>query len=46
MTHTKEELQLAKESFLKNGGSWFQVEGKPSIHREVIFGYEPTYDGH
>jgi hypothetical protein len=27
-----------------SSGSWFTCECRHSVHRESIFGYEPTYD--
>lgn len=42
--HTAEEIELARWYFeMNHRATWFQIEGKRSINREEIFGYEPTY---
>ena len=55
MTFTTQEIEEARRffeaSFQASRASnwdlgiatWFQREGKPSIHREAVYGYEPTY---
>ena len=50
-TYTEKEIEQASEYFLVNPTkTWFLrngdgfKEGLLSIHRESVFGYEPTYD--
>ena len=35
-----------KTGYAIGGGNWFTCECAHSVHRESIFGKQPTYDGH
>ena len=55
MTHSASELnqarkffeashQAARESGYELGvATWFQIEGRPSVHFEEVYGFSPTY---
>ena len=57
MNLTQTEITEAREFFEQSSrlaaasgyelgtATWFVREGQPSIHREQIYGYEPTYNG-
>ena len=57
MTFTANEINEARKffqasdaaalasDFVIGSATWFSRNGQPSIHRENVFGYEPTYNG-